>query len=137
MGHILASPKQPSKRIPGLLPSEREKLDEPPDPGSDSGALETLQLSSGLTQKQIEQRAKEAEANRTEGFRDHFETLSRVALWLVFGALVAIAIVWLLHLILPERWRWLTKEQVATIQNIVTGGVVAGVATAHLRRRLQ
>lgn len=106
--------------------------------GDDSkSAKEALELSSGLPEREIKKRALEAEAKRTEKFRDHFEGLAVWSLYLIWGFLVLVGIVWAYHLIVPPCWPRLPEDQVRNLQAIITGGFLAGIAGGFLKRRLE
>lgn len=99
-------------------------------------AAEVKQASQGKSREQIENEAFAAEAKRSEAFRDHFERLAVFSLYLIWAVIVSIAITWLWHLLLPESYWWLTEQQIQHIQAVLTGGVIAGIASSHLKRRL-
>lgn len=116
-------------------------------PSTDEVAkLEEVQFASGKSQKELEEAAKQADHGRAQRFLDQFETLSIWAMQARFGIFAVLGGVWMLHLILPERSpvlpgglllsRWLTADQVTVIQNILTGGLVAGIVTDHFKKRV-
>lgn len=114
-------------KIPALTQGEIEAA-----ANTDSkSAAESKQLSSGKSEDALRK-----EAERTERFRDHFERLSLVTLYLVWAVLMILGAVWIYHLIAPPSWHRLPDEQVRNIQSIVTGGFLAGLASGHLKRRL-
>lgn len=83
----------------------------------------------------MQQEALQAEAQRKERFRDHFEGLATVSLYLAWAAIALVALSWLCHLLAPMSWHWLSEGQFTHIQAVLAG-VIAGVAVGHLRRRL-
>lgn len=97
---------------------------------------EVEQLSGEKSQEEIRREALAAEAKRSERFREHFERLATLSLYLTWTAITAVACVWLCHLLTPEAYHWLSESQVEQIQAVLTGGVVAGVAVGHLRKKL-
>ena len=59
---------------------------------------------------------------------------------IILGSLVglAILIVYVLHLILPASWRWLTEVEVDTIKNIslsAFGGLIGTLATNYFLKK--
>lgn len=51
---------------------------------------------------------------------------------------LAIIVVFVLHLILPANYRWLTAEEIDTIKNIslsAVGGLIGTVATNHFMKK--
>lgn len=125
--------KRSEKKLPPLSEQEKAAID------SDDvqSREEAKQLGSGLSSDEIQRQAEEAEAGRTERFRDHYENLAIVTLYIVWGALIIIGLAWLYHLIASPSWPRLPDEQVNQLQNIVTGGVLAGLAGGHLKKRLR
>lgn len=93
-------------------------------------------LLGGKTEQMLARESREAEARRNEAFRDHFEKIAIWALYLIGASIVAAAGIWLYHLLAPECYRWLTKEQVDRIQDVVTGGIIVGIVSGHLKKRL-
>lgn len=129
-------PTPPARRqIPATLPDIPE-----PTPGQpDDGAAEAQQLSRGLSPSDIrKEAAAESDHKRTERFRNHFETVMIVSLWILAASMAVLGAVWIWHLITPEHsyWHWLDESQIEKLQDILTGGLVAGLVADHLRRRL-
>lgn len=115
-------------------------------PSDEVAKLEAVQFASGKSQKELEDAAKQADHGRAQRFLDQFESLSIWAMQALFGIFAVLGGVWMLHLVLPERspvlpggillCRWLTADQVTVIQNILTGGLVAGIVTDHFKKRI-
>ncbi|MDE0697140.1 MAG: hypothetical protein OXH76_15055 [Boseongicola sp.] len=113
----------------------QRELDESGTDASGAGN-EALQFSSGKTAKEIEDEAREKEAARQEKFRDHFENIAIASLYLVWVVICLVGLVWVYHLVSPESWPRLPEKRIDTIQAILTGGVVFGVAGQHLKKRV-
>ena len=96
---------------------------------------EIRHLSVGKSQEEIRQEAQVAEAGRSERFRDRFEGLATVSLYLAWLAITVVALAWLYHLLIPDSYHWLSADQRQQIQAVLTG-VIAAVAVGHLRKRL-
>ena len=105
------------------------------DPNDDA-TKEAKQLSKGLSAEEIAKKTAEAEHDRNENFRNHFEKIAVAALWLFAVSFFLLVLTWLAHIVLPLKCHWLQPDQISKVQNLVTGGVVASVAIGHLRRRL-
>lgn len=103
---------------------------------SGTDILETQQLSSGKSAEELKKLANNAEAKRTEKFRDHFERLSLWTLYIVWFALITMGLIWVYHLVTPDCMHLLLTEQIEKLQTFLTGGVIAGVASGHTKRRL-
>lgn len=122
-----------SLKIPPVSASEKSAAGQADDSQSDH---EVKQLSSGKSQEEIEAAARENEAARSEKFRDNFELMAILTLWIVWLVIVSLGLVWVYHLIAPPDWSQLPDAQVRNIQSIITGGVLAGIAGSHLKKRL-
>lgn len=136
----------PKKKIPAPPPDVAGPA--PGDP-KDSGEKEAAQLSRGKAERDLKKEQEEKDHDRGEKFRDHFERLAVWAMYIMFFVLGIFGIVWILHMILPDTctnfWtfglktslcRWLKPDQVAIIQDILTGGLFAGLLADHFRRRM-
>jgi hypothetical protein len=120
------------KFIPQL--PEDAVADAPPANAEDTGQEEALSLGRGLSSRDLKKEADEAEHDRSERFRNHFEWLATKFLYGGAVALALIAGVWLWHTITP--WHFLTADQLSHIQSLLTGGVLVSVGTNYMKRRL-
>lgn len=123
------------KRIPGLPPSEAATLEQQVGPG-DTGTQEAKLFSTGLSPEEIQRQFAANEHRRSERFRDHFEILAISALYVAALIFLLVGLAWFYHLLMPVGWHWLNADQVAKLQNVVTGGVLASVAGGHIKKRL-
>lgn len=125
-----------SQRKIGSLPQSEAEILEANPTLEDQSSKEALQLSRGLPASDLEKEAAAREHARSQKFRDNFEIIAIIGLWAVFLALLSAAGIWLWHLLTPERCHWLSVAQLATVQNIVTGGIIAAAIGDHFKRRL-
>jgi hypothetical protein len=136
--------EQPRRVIPAeALKAEAAGVDAAPD---DRATLEATQLSQGAKQRDLAKEAQEKEHDRSQAFKDHFETLSLLALNVLFAGFLSLAAIWALHLVLPEKAAakgvafyvhgWLTKDQLDHITGLLAGGVIAGLVADHFKRRM-
>ncbi|MBB4285754.1 hypothetical protein [Roseospira goensis] len=51
----------------------------------------------------------------------------------VFGAAI---VVWAVHHLAPESWRWLTEQQLSKIQSLVFSGTLGAIVSAVLQKQL-
>lgn len=125
---------QPRETIPGLPESEivLANQNEQADPAN----LEAIALSGGLSRGELEKLALVAEHGRNEKFRNQFEILAIIALWLSALVIAACGLIWVAHMVLPEGCRWLSKDEVSHLQSIVTAGLLVGVIGNHFKKRL-
>lgn len=74
--------------------------------------------------------------------RDDKVTLHRIKkiCYYGFGAICTVfVIVWLWHVLMPERWRWLTENEITNIQSIalsiMTGAMASLVSSYFLKKK--
>lgn len=91
----------------------------------------------------LEREANEKEAKRQQTFLAHFESVNICAMWAVAVAMAVLGVTWLAHMVLPAKCegyihvcRWLEPDEITVIQDILTGGLIAGLVADHFRRRL-
>lgn len=139
--------EEPKRSLPPAPPEEAAPAAEGLH---DPGIEEAILLSRKKSLAQLREEAEAEDHRRGEKFKDHFETLAIVAMYIMFMALSIFGIVWVLHIVLPETckpffylWgtyyclcRWLTPDQTMIVQDIVTGGLIAGLLADHFRRRI-
>src|SRR6202007_2006112 len=117
-----------SKKLPEPPPEETEALSFIKAVPADGGKAEEEFLDRGLPIRDLEREGIEDEFGRSKKFKDHFEFLAVRGLDALFITFLVLGIVWLLHLILPEKCdhsyvcRWLSPDEVTIIQDILTGG---------------
>ena len=122
------------KRIPGVPVEERDAQLRLSDAAV--SADEAVQLTSGKSEDEIKKEALRRDHERSEKFKDHFERITVVGLYVMAGGAFAFAATWAWHALVPECWGWLDPDRLSNIQNIVTGGVLAGLIADQFRRRL-
>lgn len=123
------------KEVPRLLFPEMTKSIK----ADDAGVQEAGLLGNDWSEDKIKQNAKLNEYERSEKFKNHFERIVIYALWGVVGIIALMFLVWILHLILPEKCHWLSKQQTDYLQTILVGsvsGVISTIAAKHLKKRL-
>lgn len=123
------------KQIPGLPPSEEAALSSPIG-SNDSGTKEAKLFALGLSEDQFRKKSAENEHVRNERFKDHFETIAILTLWVIAALFLIVGVTWFWHLIMPDNWHWLKADQIAKLQNIVTGGILTSIAAGHVKKRL-
>lgn len=105
------------------------------DPDSlDQGQQEALSLGRGLPARDLRREADESDHDRNERFKRHFDNIGIVALYVVACALLLSGGIWFWHIVTPCHF--LKPEQLAVLQNMLTGGVLVSVGTAYMKKRL-
>jgi len=98
--------------------------------------MEAAQFASGKSGREIAREAEEAEHDRAERFRGHFEIISIILIWVLAIGFILIGLAWLFHILGPADRRWLEEDRVDDLRGLLTGGLIVGVLTDHLRKRL-
>lgn len=122
------------KPIP-RLPDEEVAADSSPEGVQDLGQEEAISLGRGLSKRDLAKEADEAEHDRSERFRDHFERVAVCGLYLGAIAILGAAGVWFWHIVTP--WDFLSQSQLEHLQSLVTGGVLVSVGTSYMKKRLR
>lgn len=128
--------EEPIKEIPKISTDEIKAL-ESWGGSKDSGELEAQQIFRGADREVLTREAETNEHNRNERFRNHYETVAVFGLYGVFTLFVVVGLTWFWQLLTPDSWHYLNAEQVAKLQNIVTGGIVASLGIDHIKKRLK
>lgn len=130
------------------LPAGEIQQANPPPPQEDDALREAAQIGGGRPIRDLKKEAEERDHERGENFRDSFEKLAIWTMYAIFGSMALLGIVWLIHTVFPEKCsaavnvfglqlcRWLIPEQVIIIQDILTGGIIAGLIAEHIKRRM-
>ena len=116
---------------------ERDLLQSPSSlEADDPAAAEARQLSSGLSARDLKRESEESDHDRSEKFRNHFENAIIVMMWVVVFGFLALAAVWAINMGLPEKARWLSKDQMHDLQGVLTGGLLIGLVSEHVKKRV-
>lgn len=124
---------EPNKRIP--LQPPIEDVPAPPVGQLDDGQLEAKQLSRGLPRRDLKLEADEADHDRSQKFKNHFEKMAVVTVWILFFGFMGVGGVWFFHLVAPA-YGWLKPDQLDKLQGLLTGGVIAGLVADHVKKRM-
>ncbi|MCL2717058.1 MAG: hypothetical protein FWD68_21560, partial [Alphaproteobacteria bacterium] len=72
-----------------------------PIAAADDGTNEARLFSQGMTAEEIARQAAASEHRRTERFRDNFESIAIVTLWVVWIVLLGSGVTWCWHALMP------------------------------------
>ena len=101
---------------------------------ADLGQQEALSLGRGLPVRDLRREADESDHDRNERFKGHFDNIGIIALYAIAVALLIASAFWFWHIVTP--WHFLSPQQLAVLQNMLTGGVLVSVGTAYMKKRL-
>lgn len=107
-----------------------------PAEADDASAAEARQLSSGRSARDLKRESEESDHDRSEKFRNHFERAMIFLMWIVVIGFLGLAAVWAINMALPEKVRWLDNDQIHDLQGILTGGLLIGLVSEHVKRRV-
>lgn len=127
-------PEQP--KVPQLSADDRRALDPADSVGDDSATNEAKLFGEGLSEDDIRKAAAKREHERSENFKDHYEWLMIFSLWGAALVLLAIGLTWLWHVLAPTCLHYLDTERIAKLQNLITGGVLLGILSSHIKKRI-
>jgi hypothetical protein len=119
--------------IPGLPPTEQVAAQ---TASVDQAYAEFEQLSRNVSPEELQREADRLEHHRNQRFKQNFEWIAIIALWLSFAAIAVIGVVWLWHLGAPAKYRWLAGEDVSHLQSIITAGLLVGIVGNHFKKRI-
>ena len=117
-------------RIPPLHPGDAEGPLEP-DSGASTSEVRAYQ------DRNLELVSRENEHQRSESLRDTIHTLfgwGVKAAFVLYGIAV-LAVCW--HYLLPERWAWLSPDQLRTVTTVVFSGAITSRGGQYLSRRVR
>ncbi len=97
---------------------------------------EADQLGRGQSIDRLRKEAEKSEHGRNEDFKKHFGWITVAALYILALAVFLFGFTWFWHTLTPGSWHWLPEEQLVKIQNMFTGGVLAGVIADQFRKKM-
>jgi hypothetical protein len=128
--------KKPNDNSLKDIPLKPSDIDDAHNQASDGmAALEAKALGSGKKFQELKEEAEKAAFGRIEKFKEHFDKIILCGLYLSACGAAVFAIIWGLHVILPSECHWLDSTQLETMQNILTGGVLAGLISEQFKKR--
>lgn len=81
----------------------------------------------GLQEGNLQEVAAENQHKRDEGLKDELWWMIKWALRVAFLIIVIAALVWCWHLLMPEKWWFLTESQISKIETFGAGGISAAL----------
>ncbi len=68
-----------------------------------------------------------ADTRRKEKIREVFNRIFVIVLWMAFGLIFLVLIARVMHLIFPEKWRWLQPDDIAQMDKFLFSSALGGV----------
>lgn len=88
-----------------------------------------------------ESEAQELQKKRSEHYRDQTSrTILALCMWIllvmVFIVIAGAVSTLGYHLLMPDKWHWLSQDELQDIKNSVLSGAIVGLGTSYIRRYL-
>lgn len=119
--------------LPGLTPEEEAVLRG--DLGNGAYGEYAL-FAEAASEGDWKKDAAKQEHHRTQRFRDHFDRMVVGTMWVIVVGFWLLAIIWGINLIAGSH-AWLDKDQMYNLQGLLTGGLLLGLLTKHIERRVE
>lgn len=68
-----------------------------------------------------------ADTRRKEAIREVFNRIFVIVLWVAFVLIFIVLIARIVHLIFPEKWRWLKADDIAQMDKFLFSSALGGV----------
>lgn len=118
------------------IPDEIENLKDQEARSNNVDSKEKAQKEAvALADGTLEDLAKAGEHTRNEKIRNAVGTAGVWVVWILFIIVVAAVITVSWHYIMPEKWTWLTPQQVSDLKGPLIGAGT-GFAGAYFKKRL-
>ncbi len=101
----------------------------------DDGTLEALAVKRNKYSRDLAAEALANDHDRSEWFRFTFEIVVIVLIVAVALGFIVLAGTWCLNIILGPKM-WLTESQMRDLQGILTGALIIGLVSDHIKRRM-
>lgn len=122
------------KRVRILTADEKAELEQA-DGNADSGQKEAQQLGRGANKRDLAAEALQNDHDRSEWFRNIFEKMVIALIIFVIFGFITLATVWGVNIVMGPS-KWLTDDQMHDLQGILTGGLIIGLVSDHVKRRM-
>lgn len=94
---------------------------------------EAIAIGSGT----LESDAKAQEHGRHQKFRNHINWATLIVFWSVVACLVVSIFVFTFHMITPDRWHFLTVEQIGTLKTLLGGAILSSAMSGYVNNRMK
>lgn len=84
----------------------------------------------------LDEDGKVQEHGRHQKFRDHANIAAIVLLWVVMGSTLLGIAVFVLHMILPPNWQWLSPAGLEKLQTLLGAALLSSAMTGYVNKRM-
>jgi len=100
--------------------------------------LDKVKELDGAVSTQEDKKAKEELYSfyRNEEIKHHLHIIVKIGIYVAFTAFIAVFVVRLTHLIIPNNYHWLDELQIQNIDKIFFSGALGGVIGGYLKDRI-
>lgn len=104
-----------------------------PDTGDARATTEAMKIAAG---SDLEFDGRKREHNRHQSFRDHVNIGVLIIIWLIIVSICLGIVVFLWHLLTPERLHFLGDPALEKLQTILSATVLSSALTGYANRRM-
>lgn len=108
---------------------------QPDDPEKPGGLAESEALAFGGGDN-LEQDREKKEHGRHQKFRDHANIAAIILLWLIMVSTLLGVLVFVLHMIFPPNWHWLSQEGLDKLQTLLGAALLSSAMTGYVNKRM-
>jgi hypothetical protein len=94
---------------------------------------EALALQSGVD---LAEEAKKRGHGRDQKFKDHLNVAALAIFWCVIACVAWGVVAYGWHLLMPEPWHYLSKEQLNKIESILAAAILSSALTGYASKRM-
>lgn len=122
------------KRVRLLTPDEKAEFEQA-EGSADLGQKEAQQLGRGANKRDLAAEAVQNDHDRSEWFRNIFEKTVISLIVFVVAGFGILTVVWGVNIALGPM-KWLTDDQMHDLQGVLTGALIIGLVSDHVKRRV-
>jgi hypothetical protein len=102
--------------------------------GAKKSAIDPVESDPELEAKIADGKAKAASIALASGMESHLHKVSVCGVYVIGGLVVVAIAIWLFHFMVPTSYRFLTPEQVESLQKILFSGFIGGAIGGQAKK---
>lgn len=114
-----------------------EQLPDLPVPEQDGGDQLAEQEAKAIANDELEQKARTADHGRSERLKDHLIKAAIGVFWLTVALAITALVILGWHVLMPDKWCWLSSESVGQLKALLSGVVLSGGAQSYAKKYLK